>query len=1719
MKTHTSSKGALRAALSLCLILALLLTLCAQVFATAPSAGKDYLQRAAEEFRQMQVQTAAEKDPDEVIRVLVVTDTPTALEKTGSTDYTYAAQSAEAQALQTQERLIRKVERITGNKVIHQSAYLVSAFSIYMKRSQMAQVAKLDGVVSVSEVTTFSSSMTTAKEMTSAMELWDAANGGYTGEGIAIAVIDSGINYQHPDLQMREDAKLKYTKAEMEEKIAKLGYGAYYSDKVPFAYSYTSEESVENNSVTHGSHVSGIIAANGDEENGGIKGVAPDAQIFAMKVFTSDGQGSSVDGIILAVEDAVKLGADIINLSLGSTAGFYDDVEYLQKALASAEEHGILACVAAGNDGLSSSDKSMNNSTNDWNVIDTGAVSSPGVYPGALSVASVDNAFDSIPALDIYNGEETVYSGTVTDFSQGDRTDWTSLGEVKILDCGYGDMMTDIFPLFGQTPTEPFIALVQRGMDISFEDKINYTTSMLGAKAVIIYNNEATDEVVSNVGVENPKGKTAVFVSGNTGAKLKALAASGATISFHGLYDVVVPNTVSGGDISAFSSWGTTPTLDIKPEISAPGGNIRSLSKGSDYELMSGTSMATPFVSGSAALVLEALQDALDDGTLSLGSTSLPAFLKNTLMNTADPILDGSAIFSVRQQGSGMIDPLEASQNRVIATHDGIASIALKEVGQTTRFTVTLTNYGTEAKTYSLPASSQVYTDYTDPDTADYYVVALSGASVRYDASSVTVPAGGTASVTCTLNIPEGAAQNHYVEAFVTFDGDIDLSLPLLAFYGDWYGCQRIVDLPAWDKDNVLTNYYDRLPVTTLAMGQNFAGLDPVTTKVAPERLAFSPNGDGDYDTTYPMLGLLRSSEEIIVDVLDANGKVVRQINRVGQTAKVLGIDAYESRSPVTSLIGQNFEGDGTWDGTRYDSKTGKDVLCEEGQYTIRVRARMPGSDTYEETLLPVKLDLTTPELHIVSATPIDGKLVLSYKASDFSGVYNYLLVYVNTDEKLEFMPSKDAAYDETTGIYTVTLEPQSYVSGKMNEIALVCSDNAMNSAVDIVYTDVPADAAVYFSNITNDDSLSILNDTTYQADFDTMSERYYNFRNCSAEIRGIVSESIAKLTINGAEAVIDERNGFVVTLPVEKPGALTLDVLAADAEGNEVYHVQKPALFDVQRPYVVNYVSNAAGEWDEDMIMTTGFTENGYIFFTKYTHDQTVPMTVQIDDELLKSFTVEWVSGKMTGRDFTWFLLGYECSAEIHSVNYTAADLDENNRMKLEVPFTYNEVQYSDENGVLVDESVYTQIVRVTAYDYAGNKTVFNAIIYDPVEGQKQLDREGFVDVRNSDDALIPGIDSLAPLWTTPTEQSGVYLLKPEWVDENGNFHVKATLSRDSNCVVLNGVKYWPEEGSKEVEFDIPVRPGMNTVYFKTLSDLYGENDFEITYTLYLFYLKDEVPTVVHFDNEKITEGAVLYTNQETYPLPGTVLSMYGSLSMKINGDQIFYPESEINAVGDYVTRKFSYGARLTEGENLVHLELVDGTGYSFEMDFTIVLDTVAPNAPAISQDKTGAVTITSDEADATVYYSYDGEEWILYTGAFVPTDSKIYAKAVDLAGNESAEGNYAIVVTVPEAPVITADAKHKVTITAEDGLTIYYSLDGENWTQYTKPFTMKQNGKVYAKAVASNGLESAVSSQFVTVTTVQTGDSVLPFAVLTLTVSAMALAALLLLRRKLRS
>lgn len=685
----------------------------------------------------------------------------------------------------------------------------------------------------------------------------------------------------------------KITEADAQEIIDTLGYGQYYSEKVPFGYSYCGYYEMDNSSTTHGLHVAGIAAGNGGED--GITGVAPDAQVLGLQVFGMSGSAFT-DDILRAVEDGVKLGADIMNLSLGSTAGFYDDVAYLQSALDQATEEGILCCVAAGNDGTSASLLGIN--TNDFGVVDAGAVSAPSTAPGALSVASVNNTYVKGATISVTDAEGNEYETTAFNFSSyyddrhaedPEEYGWDTLDDVTLVDCGLGTMdeLSEMFDYLFMELEGSWVALVQRG-DISFQEKIENCYNM-GASGVIVYNNVPGDAVPFNVSSEDAGTSSwklyQLMVSNNFGLKLLELA--GTQVSFGDLVTKFVAAS-DAGEMSTFSSWGTTASLDIKPEISAPGGNIYSVSSGSGYEVMSGTSMATPYVSGASALVIQALKEAIANGELDLNDLNMAQYVKLALMNTADPVCeeDGTP-YSVRQQGAGMVDPLGAANNRVLATVDGLASAALKEISATATFTITLTNYGTEDASYTL-GTDALYTDAIEGEDNLWTVAPIAG-TITYSAASVAVPAGGTATVEATVS-SDGAEYGHFVEGFATLTGDDceTLSLPVLGFYGDWFAAENIIDAPMYTGESVYMT--QGMLSTSVAAGDIFAGMNEAGETI-PEYISFSPNGDLEMDTAFPILGLLRSAETMTVEVLNGNMVPIRTLMSTTQIPKLLAVD------------------------------------------------------------------------------------------------------------------------------------------------------------------------------------------------------------------------------------------------------------------------------------------------------------------------------------------------------------------------------------------------------------------------------------------------------------------------------------------------------------------------------------------------------------------------------------------------------------------------------------------------------------------------------------------------------------------------------------------------------------------------------------------------------------------------------------------------------------
>ena len=254
---------------------------------------------------------------------------------------------------------------------------------------------------------------------------------------------------------------------------------------------------------------------------------------------------------------------------------------------------------------------------------------------------------------------------------------------------------------------------------------------------------------------------------------------------------VTVPNPLSGR-LSAFSSWGPTPDLRIKPEITAVGGNVYSTVEGQEYQNKSGTSMASPQVAGASAILYQHLKKQ------GMESENPSELVKLILMNTATPILDhrGShAPCFVRQQGSGALNLEQALKTRVTVratgTNDTLADgkLELLQLSEKQFFALlSFTNYSEETMRYRLQAEA-VY----EPVVSGFRsmrpeILPSSASNVHED---IIIPPSSTLEREFTFDYSDADAltEDSFLEGFLHLynsDGKGDLSIPFLGFYGDW---------------------------------------------------------------------------------------------------------------------------------------------------------------------------------------------------------------------------------------------------------------------------------------------------------------------------------------------------------------------------------------------------------------------------------------------------------------------------------------------------------------------------------------------------------------------------------------------------------------------------------------------------------------------------------------------------------------------------------------------------------------------------------------------------------------------------------------------------------------------------------------------------------------------------------------------------------------------
>ena len=286
---------------------------------------------------------------------------------------------------------------------------LFNGFSVRTARKNLEAIRNTKGVTCAFVAGSYALP-TTQQADTQALQV-ALASSHFTGKGMTIAVLDTGLDTAHPAFA-NAPADAKFTKdyisgvlqaADLNAEVLMPGVTAddvYLSAKIPFAFDYAGKDAQvapgskwDAENLEHGTHVAGIAAGYAVDGEGAVtfSGVAPDAQVIPMKVFDDSGAGAATTTILAALEDAYRLGVDAVNLSLGSYGGFtVDEDALINDVYNKLDDAGIMVITAAGNETSSSYMKSYGTDAPLTGDPDNSVVAAPSVYPANLSIASVE---------------------------------------------------------------------------------------------------------------------------------------------------------------------------------------------------------------------------------------------------------------------------------------------------------------------------------------------------------------------------------------------------------------------------------------------------------------------------------------------------------------------------------------------------------------------------------------------------------------------------------------------------------------------------------------------------------------------------------------------------------------------------------------------------------------------------------------------------------------------------------------------------------------------------------------------------------------------------------------------------------------------------------------------------------------------------------------------------------------------------------------------------------------------------------------------------------------------------------------------------------------------------------------------------------------------------------------------------------------------------------
>ena len=818
------------------------------------------------------------------------------------------------------------------------------------------------------------------------------------GEGKVIAVIDTGVDMTHPAFTGELAGSPPLTPQKVAAMTSQLGEGktgVYVSQKFPFAYDYADGDNdaspAKSPYGSHGTHVAGIASGNADK----IVGTAPNAQVIVAKVTRSEDDALLDSALLASLDDMLVLHPDVINLSLGWTAGMDSEADTVYATVyKKLQEAGITVNAASGNAFSTGYGNNSGKGLPYASDPDSSVMDEPATYSSVVAVASVENAL--LRNAFTVNGKDIGYQRARG--LNGEKVAFFSdlpAGTYEYVDAGFASE-EDAAALKAKYPDglAGKIALVSRG-NMTYQKKVENLYDLKPA-GIVVYNNVSVGSLIAmNLTTQD---MPAAFISQADGQAMLDAPERKLTIAEG---QVLPQSTVY--EASEFSAWGVSPDLRLKPEIAAPGGEVFSSIPDGAYEQSSGTSMATPQMAGVSTIVLQRVQS--DPLFASMSARQKADVVQNLIMGTARPLTDAAqmtgALYSPRKQGAGLVDALAATTSSVYPTVVGAPeqSRPKADLGDGTKgwhFDVTLHNLSGVPATYEL--SSQALSEIVDggfftQHSSDWrgkgVEITYSGAaSASAEGATVTVPASGEATVGIDVapgsefasyvaqNTPNGTFLDGFIRFASRTDGQPDLSVPYLGFYGDW-GKVPIFDALASDG-----GAHTRASAIVNGKTGDSLGYNPLV-KVAertgdpnPQRYVISRStASGAPTILEPRTGTLRSVHSLTSAYTNEAGETVFSVTN-HRNWKSVYLTSTEENTWVEAYH----------ESTAFDANAEKFAQLPDGEYTLRIAASNDGPSSARQSIsYDFRLDTTAPVISDLVYSGKDEGFVVTFDVTDDS--------------------------------------------------------------------------------------------------------------------------------------------------------------------------------------------------------------------------------------------------------------------------------------------------------------------------------------------------------------------------------------------------------------------------------------------------------------------------------------------------------------------------------------------------------------------------------------------------------------------------------------------------------------------------------------------------------------------------------------------------------------